>query len=163
MTQYKTLLEEAIESFDDRVWLASEYRVAAPATRDEIALLEQNLGAPLHPGLRAMLLEFNGVAYRDKYWGTQWHPLYLSVSQMLGELQEYFAEIEDPFPAAGEFRNVAFFAQKNGFGVVYAVCSRSFGDFASGAVLALDHETGEFELEAESLEAFVSNPLNCTL
>jgi hypothetical protein len=163
MVRWKPLLEKAIEEFEDRDSYGGEYRFAAPATTDEIARLEQNLGSPLHPDLRSMLLEFNGVAYRDKYWGPQWRPLYLSVSQMLEELQDYFANSGNPLPAADELRNVAFFAQQNGFGVVYAVCSRNFGDFTSGQVLALDHETGEFALERESLEEFVSDPSNCTL
>ncbi len=166
MAQWKTLLDEAIEEYGRRDYLASEYRFAAPATSDEIARLENSFGSGLHPDLRSMLFEFNGVAYRDKYWGPGWNPLYLSVPQILEqpeELREYFGGSEGPIPAVEEFHNVAFFAQKNGFGVVYALCLRSFGDFTSGQVLALDHETGEFEFERESLAEFVADPANCTV
>jgi hypothetical protein len=163
MARWKKMLAGAIEGFDDREAFEAEYRFNPPASDGEIARLEQRLGTALPADLRSLLLEFNGVAYRDRYWGKEWRPLYLSVQEILGELEDYIANSGNPAPPAEELDSVAFFAQQNGFAVLFALCIRSFGNFAVGQVLSLDHETGEFELERETLEEFVSDPAYCTL
>ncbi len=163
MARWKRMLAEAIGGFDEREGLEAEYRLGPPASDGEIARLEQHLGVALPADLHSLLLEFNGVAYRDRYWGEEWRPLYLSIQEMLGELENYIANSGNPFQPAEELDNVAFFAQQNGFAVLFALCTRPFGDFSVGQVLSLDHETGEFELERETLEEFVSDPAYCTL
>jgi len=160
---WKKLLEQAIAEFEDREELESEYKFGIPATGGEIATLELHLGRALPSDLRELFGEFNGVAYRDKAWGSEWRPLYLSTSEITGELESYFAESGNPLPEQHELQRVVFFAHQNGFGVLYAVCAEAFCDFSKGQVLAVESDAGEFYVERESLEEFVSEPTYCTL
>jgi hypothetical protein len=163
MARWKKMIAGAIEGFDDREAFEAEYRFNTPASDGEIARLEQRLGMALPADLRSLLLEFNGVAYRDRHWGKEWRPLYLSIQEMLGELEDCIANSGNPAPLAEQLDSVVFFANQNGFAVLFALCVRSFGDFSVGQVVSLDHETGDFELERETLEEFVSDAAYCTL
>jgi SMI1 / KNR4 family (SUKH-1) len=163
MSMWKERLERAIAGFEDREELSSEYRFGSPASDSDIAALELHLGRALPSSLRELFGEFNGVAYRDNAWGSAWRPLYLSMSEIVGELRAYFAESGNPLPEEHEFQSVVFFAHQNGFGVLFAVCAEAFGEFSVGQVLAVESDVGEFYVECESLEDFVSQPSYCTL
>lgn len=161
MSKWKEIFDKAFNEFEDVDELEMEYRFLDPASEEQLNLFENKTSGSIPPDLRSLYQEFNGICVKEKYWG--WENLYLPISESLEELQDYFNTSGNPIPPESEIENVAFFAQQNGYAILYGVCCSSFGKFKTGQVLGLDHETGEFELESKTLEEFVKDSWHCTL
>ncbi len=157
------MFEESASNVARRDELEIEYFFGKPATDDEILSVEEARGFRLPNELRELLKEFNGIEIKEKYWGPNPRPLYLSTQNMLVDIPEYIQESGNPMPPVDQLASVIFFAHQNGFAELYAVCAESFNDFRLGQVLCLDHETGEFELERGSLKQFVECSEYCVL
>jgi hypothetical protein len=76
---------------------------------------------------------------------------------MTGQVPRYLRYGGDPpiTPGGADLRRVAFVAQVNGFADLYGVCLEPVGRFPAGAVVRLDHETGEVEVAYSNLREFV--------
>lgn len=162
MGKWRNAFEKsAAASVRGREDLEVEFEPGAPATAKQLSEFSLALGITVPGALLEMLGEFNGVRSKDKYWG--WTSLYLNTKEILVDVPAYLAESGNPAPPEDQLRSVVFFAQQNGYAVLFAICAIPFEEFECGHVLALDHETGEFELEAKSLLEFVQRSDYCTL
>ena len=160
---WKKLFDESAGNVARRGEREVEYFFGKPVTDDEISNVEEALGLRLPNELRELLKEFNGIEVKQEYWGPNPLPLYLSTQNMLVDIPKYIQESGNPMPPIDQLGSVVFFAHQNGFAELYAVCVKSFDDFQLGQVLCLDHETGEFELERNSLKHFVECSDYCSL
>lgn len=161
MSKWKRVFEKAFRDFEEVDELEMEFSFYAPASASEIKSLESSKRVKLTEDLKSMFLEFNGVAVKEKYLGRK--NLYLPISEIIGDVEDYIVNSGNPMPPEAELNSVVFFAQQNGYAVLYAICCQPFGRFGVGQVLALDHETGEFDVESESQEEFVGNSWHCRL
>ena len=160
---WKKLFEQSAWNVANRDELEVEYFFGKPVTDDEISKVEDALGLRLPNELCELLREFNGIETKQKYWGPNPRPLYLSTQNMLVDIPEYIQESGNPMPPNDQLASVIFFAHQNGYAELYAVCVKSFKGFQLGQVLCLDHETGEFQLERDSLKEFVECSEYCVL
>ena len=161
MSKWKRIFEAAFLNFEEVDELEMEFSFYAPASTSDIKSLEDYKRVQLTDDLKSMFLEFNGISVKEKYWGRK--NLYLPISEIMGAVEDYIVNSGNPMPPEAELNSVMFFAQQNGYAVLYGMCCQPFGEFDVGQVLALDHETGEFEVESENLEEFASNSWHCGL
>lgn len=161
MSKWKGLFETAFRGFEEVDELEMDFRFYDPASTVDIKILEGSKRLQLTEDLKSMFLEFDGISVKEKYWGSK--NLYLPISEVIGDVEDYIVNSGNPMPPETELNSVVFFAQQNGYAVLYGMCCRSFGLFEVGQVLALDHETGEFEVESATLEEFVGNSWHCGL
>ena len=161
MSNWKEKFDSSSFGVSDKDELELEYKFGPPASETDIHETEESLKIIFPNELRSLLSEFNGIEAKDKYWG--WRQLYLSTSTMKNELQEYLMESGNPMPPKEELERVVFFAQQNGFALLFAVCIDAFEEFDKGQIICLVNDTGEFELECDSLDEFVSSSDYCVL
>ena len=138
-----------------------EYTFGPPATATQLKAVERALGGKLPADVRALLSEFNGVwrPYEDMEDIPEQEIVYFSTDGMLADVPDYLRNWGDPpkTPSGIDLRKVVFVGQVNGFADLYGVCLESVGEFPAGAVVKLDHETGELEEAFESLKEFVED------
>ncbi|MCW8128683.1 SMI1/KNR4 family protein [Microbulbifer halophilus] len=161
MSNWKRIFETAFRDFEGVDELEMEFSFYAPASIVDIRGIEDSKGVKLTEELKGIFLEFNGISVKEKYWGRK--NLYLPISEVIEDVEDYIKNSGNPTPPETELNSVVFFAQQNGYAVLYGMCCQPFGEFKVGQVLALDHETGEFEVESENLEEFVGNSWHCGL
>ncbi|WP_273209581.1 SMI1/KNR4 family protein [Marinobacter subterrani] len=161
MSKWKRIFENAFRDFEEVDELEMELSFYAAASTSDIKNLEDSKQVQLTKDLKSMFLEFNGISVKEKYWGRK--NLYLPLSEVMGDVEDYIVNSGNPMPPETELNSVVFFAQQNGYAVLYGMCCQPFGEFEAGQVLVLDHETGEFEVESDNLEEFVSNSWHCGL
>ena len=161
MTSWKERFLEAASRFEDKDELEISYDFSVPASDNDILSLEGALQTNLPLAFKELLCEFNGIDVKQKYWGKG--HLYLSTSYILNDIPKYFRESGNYVPEKAELESVVFFAQQNGLAVLFAICIKPFNEFQVGQVLSLESDTGEFELECDSLDTFVETSEYCHL
>lgn len=140
------------------------YTFGPPATEQELARVEAELGVRLPAELRELLSEFNGVwntSEASREFGSEPEIVYLDTESMIGRVPKYISYSGDPpiTPRGNDLRQVAFVAQVNGFADLYGICLEPLGGFLTGTVVRLDHETGELEAVYPDLRTFVEDGL----
>lgn len=144
-----------------------EYTFGPPATAEQLASVEAELGSSLPADVRELLSEFNGVwktSEADRRHGGEPDLVFLDTDCMVSQVPSYLRYAGDPpITRKGiDLRRVAFVAQVNGFADLYGVCLEPVGGFLAGAVVRLDHETGELTAAYPSLREFVERGLKPT-
>lgn len=154
MTKWREAFERGRPSECD-IEHRHKYAFGPPATEEDIARVEGELGVRLPAEVRELLSEFNGV------WETRscGRPIrvYLDAECMRIGAQEYIRYGGDPpiTPSGADLRKIVYVAQMNGFADLYGVCLEPIGGFPVGAVVKLDHEAWELRAAAPNLMAFV--------
>jgi hypothetical protein len=153
---------------------STEYTFGSPATQEQLASVERELGVRLPAEVRELLTEFNGVweTSEDSFrHGSVPDILVLDTECMTVSVPDYLRDWGDPplTPSGTDLRQLLFVAQVNGFADLYGVClepvyDRYDGtivrlDLDAGAVVKLDHETGELEYAFSNLKEFVEKGL----
>ncbi|MCE9562741.1 MAG: SMI1/KNR4 family protein [Planctomycetes bacterium] len=137
-----------------------EYTFGPPATEEQLARVEGQLGVRLPAEVRELLSEFNGVWYTSeagRMHGGESEIVFLDTECMTDRVPRYLRYGGDPpiTPGGADLRKVVFVAQVNGFADLYGVCLELVARFTAGAVVRLDHETGELTAEYFTLREFV--------
>ena len=161
MSKWKEVFSKSVSLAEELADYEYEYKFGPPANSIDIESLNSHLRMPIPKELEELLKEFNGVLAKDKYWG--WKELYLSINSMMIDLPEYFNESGNPLPPTIELCNTVFFAQQNGYGVLFGICTSGFNGFEVGQILAMESDAGELYLECNSLYDFVSSSEYCSL
>jgi len=182
MGQWRLTLEASLKPSDAPDLWQTRYSFGPPATAEQIAGAERDLGFCFPADVKELLLDSNGVWRWNRYSHSPEREssdiVYLDTASMSGDVPKYFRECEgNPLPPAELLRKVVFFAQSNGYADLYGVCVESFTyrrpketieycnlnnipidpaiEFFAGEVVKLDHEIGEFEKHSPSLADFV--------
>ena len=125
-----------------------------PATEDEIAAFESNIGAPLPADVREMLLEFNGI---DKPEFGTLTPFMLGINQM--KLPEFYTDWDVPTDKLIDWsKNIVYVRQLNSFTYLWGVVVKPFANFKPGDIVELDHD--DIDDDADPSDLFQSR-LNC--
>src|SRR5688500_13593545 len=112
MGKWKDAFQHGRPSSWDREY-GREYEFGPPATDQQLAALEQQLGSPLPADLREMLREFNGVQYTikiDREQGYGPSKLLLTTEQIAGVL-ELLLDTGNDLPPVEQLKQVAFIWQ----------------------------------------------------
>lgn len=157
MGKWREAFEHGRPSFFDAEF-GLEYSFGPPATAEQLARAEAELGTRLPQEVRELLTEFNGVwvtSAAGREHGNAPDIAYLDVEHMAVEVPWYFRNCGNALPPASDLRKIVFVYQENGFADLYGVCVEDVGDFRAGEVVKLDHELGELEKAYPSLPEFV--------
>jgi hypothetical protein len=123
--------------------------------------VERALGCKLPADVRGLLSEFNGVwrPFEDMEDIPEKETVYFSTDGMLKDVPDYLRNWGNPPITRGgtDLRKVVFVGQVNGYADLYGVCLEAIGEFPAGAVVRLDHETGELEEAYSNLKEFVED------
>jgi hypothetical protein len=137
-----------------------QYTFGPPASEEQLAAAELQLGVTLPSDVREMLAEFNGVWYTSangRRRGNRPHILYLDIEHMTVNLPRYFRTCGNVLPSDQDLRKVAFVCQNNGFADLWGVCIDRVRGFRAGEVVMLDHEIGELQNCPYNLYEFVQS------
>ena len=116
----------------------SDFVFHPPATAEQIASLESELGASLPPDLKDMLLEFNGIDHID--CGQQF-PYVFSTATMTTKVIEVYSDWDWPTELLLEWsKNIAYVRQVNGYSQMWGVVVKPFGGLKYGQVVGFDHD-----------------------
>jgi len=157
MGKWRDAFEHGRPSFFD-IEFGLEYSFGPPATEEQLAFAEKELGMPLPADVREFLSEFNGIRASsavDREQGDQPTIAYLDVEFMAVHVSRHLRTCDNELPSESELRKVVFVYQENGLAGLYGVCTDNFGEFRAGEVVKLDHDVGEFEKAFPNLLEFV--------
>jgi hypothetical protein len=125
MGKWRALFESNLPPVTQREY-GEEYVFGPPATAEQIATVEQALGARLPADVREMLCEFNGIWQTTAIGREDGHPpsiAFLDTQHMSVDVPGYFADSGNSLPPEEILRKVAWVAQSNGFGYLWGgVC-----------------------------------------
>jgi hypothetical protein len=155
--KWREAFDHGRPSFWD-IELGLEYTFGPPATEEQIARAEGELGVRLPSDLRELVAEFNGVwvtTEDGRERGDTPDIAYLDVGFMAVEVPWYFRTCGNPLPAESDLRKAVFFYQENGLAELYGVCVEEVAGLQAGEVVKLDHEMGVLEPAFPSLLEFV--------
>jgi hypothetical protein len=157
MGKWRDAFDHGRPSFFD-IEFGLQYTFGPPATAEQLAHAEAELGLRLPQEVRELLSEFNGVwvtSEAAREHGSAPDIAYLDVQHLAVEVPWYFRTCGNPLPAASDLRKVVFIYQENGFADLYGVCVEDVAGLRAGEVAKLDHDVGELEAAFPSLLEFV--------
>ena len=137
-----------------------EYEFGEPASDEQIAVAERELGAALPDELREMLKEFNGVSVTgrvDRERGYKSESRYLNVEEIPGVVDMLLDTESDFLPPTEQLRKVVFFWQANGHSTLAGICLDEVAGHSAGTVVRFDYELDELQNVAPDLMSFVQD------
>ena len=157
MGKWREAFEHGRPSFFD-VEFGLQYTFGPPASEEQLARAERELGIRLPQEVRELLLEFNGVWVTSEVGrdhGNAADIAYLDVEHVAVAVPRYFRTCGNPLPPESDLRKIVFIYQENGFADLFGVCLEDVAGFRAGEVVRLDHELGKLEKVFPNMLDFV--------
>ena len=148
MGKWRELFESGLPPVAEREH-QMEYNFGAPATAEQIAAAEAALKVQFPAEVRELLSEFYGMWSKTVFAAGNTHEEihFLDMQHMTADVPEYFADCGNPLPPKKDRRKVVWVCQSNGFGDLWGVCAEAVAGHPAGAVVHLDHEVGDRQLQ----------------
>ncbi len=127
----------------------ADFQFGPPATEDDLAKLEKQIGRKIPKDLRALLKEFNGITARGETY-------FFPTKEMPSAAEYYRKAWGDSADLLLECsRHILYVCQENGLSEMWGVVFKPFEGFERGQIVAFDHDN---IMSADSAEELFASP-----